>query len=372
MNQNDKLSFDDLIQNVIDKGLCNNCGACVSFCTACRVGAIQMCDCEENIPQWVDPDLCYKCGICYLICPQTQELNEKIREEFDWKPPIGRYRDIFIAQATDIEILEVATDGGVVTALLWYMLENDIIDGAIVSRRTGLFSREPAIAKNREELIDAAGSAFAEAQHLDKIGQKYTNYVPIVSTVQKIKPKRQIRIAAVGTPCQILAIRKMQALNILPSDIIHFTVGLFCMQCFAFDNLMEKEFIKKHHITPTDIAKMNVKENFRLELKSGVSIHIPFNEIEDIARPACLFCEDFANDFADVSVGGLGSPDGYTTTMIRSTFAKQVFTDALNQKYIKVCKLSDTEQTTIGKTIETFADKKKKRAARHREKLTED
>jgi len=364
MKQSTKLSFDDLLTDVVDKGLCNKCGVCVSFCTANQIGAIEMCGCKDNIPRYVDPDKCLKCGICYLICPQTQELNEDVREKFGWSAPIGQFRDIFSARATDEKIRAVATDGGMVTALLSYMLENKIIDGAIVSKKTGLFNREPEIATTREGLIQAAGSQFAEASHLDEMGRKYSTYVPVLPAVRMFGPKRSIRVAVVGTPCQIMAIRKMQVLNILPSDIIFFTVGLFCMQCFTFDNLMEKGFIKKHHINPEDILKINVKEDFRLKTKSGVTIHIPFEEIEDIAGPACLVCRDFANDFADISVGGLGSPEGYTTSVVRTTLAKRLFTEAVNGGYIKIADVSEADKAEMLSLIETFVEKKRERAER--------
>jgi len=188
--------------------------------------------------------------------------------------------------------------------------------------------------------------------------------VPILPAVRMFGPKRSIRLAVVGTPCQIMAIRKMQVLNILPSDIIFFTIGLFCMQCFTFDNLMEKGFIKKHHINPADILKINVKEDFRLRMKSGVTLHIPFEEIEDIARPACLSCRDFANDFADISVGGLGSPEGYTTSMIRTTLAKRIFTEAVNGGYIKTADVSETDKRGMLSLVKTFVQKKRERAER--------
>lgn len=364
MKQSTKLSFDDLLTDVVNKGLCNKCGVCVSFCTANQIGAIEMCTCEDKLPRYVDPDKCLKCGICYLICPQTRELNEEVREKFGWSAPVGQYRDILSAQATDEKTRKVATDGGVVTALLSYMLENKIIDGAIVSKRTGLFNRKPEIATTREGLIQAAGSQFSEASHLDEMGKEYSTYVPVLPAVRMFGPKRSMRLAVVGTPCQIMAIRKMQVLNILPSDIIFFTVGLFCMQCFTFDNLMEKGFIKRHHINPEDILKINVKEDFRLRMKSGVTIHIPFEEIEDIAGPACLTCRDFANDFADISVGGLGSPEGYTTSMIRTTLAKKFFTEAVNGGYIKTADVSKADKAELLSLIESFVEKKRVRAER--------
>lgn len=371
MKQSTKLSFDDLQKDVIDKGLCNKCGACVSFCTADQLGAIEMCGCKDNIPVYVDKNKCFNCGICYLICPQTQELNEDIKHEFIWSAPDGLCRDVFSAQATDDKIREVATDGGVVTALLAYMLENGVIDGAIVSKKTGLFSRQAEIVTTRTELIEAAGSQFSEAMHLDKVGQKYSTYVPILPAVKMFGPKHNIKLAVVGTPCQIIAIRKMQVLNILPSDIIHFTIGLFCMQCFSFDSLMEKGFIRKYAINPEDILKINVKNDFRLKMRSGVTIHIPFEEIEDIARPACLSCRDFANDFADISVGGLGSPDGYTTSLIRTTLARKVFTEAVNEGYIKTADISDAEKAGMLSLVKTFVEKKKERAEKRYEGYSE-
>jgi coenzyme F420 hydrogenase subunit beta len=249
------------------------------------------------------------------------------------------------------------------------MLDKKIIDGAIVSKRTGLFDREPEIVTTLEGLIEAAGSQFSETLHLDEMGREYSTYVPILPAVKMFGPKRSIKLAVVGTPCQITAIRKMQVLNILPSDIVHFTIGLFCMQCFTFEKLMEKEFIKKYHINLDDILKINVKEDFRLWLKSGVTIHIPFEEIEDIVRPACLVCPNFANDFADISVGGLGSAEGHTTSMIRTTLAKRIFTGAVNDGYLKPTDVTEREKRRMLSMVEAFVEKKIRRAKRTAEIL---
>lgn len=368
MKQNPKLSFDDLLKDVIGKGLCNKCGACVSFCTAHQMGAIEMCVCADNLPRYADPDKCFRCGICYLICPQTHELNEDVKAKFGRSSPSGMLQDVVSARAKDARIVEAATDGGVVTALLAYMLESKTIDGAIAAKKTGLFNREPVIATTREELIQAAGSQFSEASHLEGIGEKYSTYVPVLPVVRMFGPTRTTKLAVVGTPCQITAVRKMQVLNILPADAIYFTVGLFCMQCFAFEDLMDKGFVKKYRIRPEDILKINVKEDFRLEMKSGVTIRVPFGEIEDIARPACLACRDFANDFADISVGGLGSPDGYTTAVIRTTLARRLFSEAKDQGYIEPAVQSEGDKKGLLALIESVAEKKKARAAGRRGK----
>ena len=46
------------------------------------------------------------------------------------------------------------------------------------------------------------------------------------------------KLAIVGTPCQIETIRKMQVLNIVPSDMIIFTIGLFIGVIIALKYLL--------------------------------------------------------------------------------------------------------------------------------------
>ena len=361
----EKLSFDNLVQEVVEKGNCHGCGGCISFCSADRIGALEMG--EGNFPRYADKEKCLDCGICYLICPQTTVLKEEVRAKFGWRFPIGLYRDVFSARTTDEDILKVSTDGGVVTSLLLYMLENNLIDGAVVSERTGLFSRKPIVATSRDELIQAAGSQFSESFHLEEIGDRYTTFVPTIRIIRESIPKSLNRLAVVGTPCQIETIRKMQLLSILPADVITFTVGLFCMQSFALDDLMKKRFAKKHRINLKDIVKLNVKEDFILTMNSGMTLRIPLEEIEEVAKPPCLTCRDFANDYADISVGGVGSPDGYTTVLIRTIPGQRIYTEALHQGYIKHksernIQEKQAEKSRMLSLIEAFAERKRKRA----------
>jgi len=111
--------------------------------------------------------------------------------------------------------------------------------------------------------------------------------------------------------------------------------------------LMEKEFARKHQVNINDVTRMNIKEDFMLRLKSGITLHIPLEEIESIARPACLACTDFANEYADISVGGLGSPDGFTTTLLRTIGSKRVFTEAVRKGYLEE-RTKDKGQRTKG------------------------
>jgi coenzyme F420 hydrogenase subunit beta len=156
--------------------------------------------------------------------------------------------------------------------------------------------------------------------------------------------------------------------------MVTYTIGLFCMQCFEVGNLMEKAFMKAHKIRVEDIAKVNIKDDFMLTMKSGITVHIPLKEIEEIARPACLACKLFANDYADISVGGLGSPDGYTTVMIRTIKGKEMFADALYHGRLqhipsKSMDEREREKQRIVSLVEDFAELKRERGEAELEKI---
>jgi len=361
MLQEKILSFDNLLNEVINQNLCNRCGGCVSFCSANGIDALKIG--KDGYPEYADKDKCLEDGICYLICPKTIELEEEIKDKHNWKYPIGNWEDIFSARSTDVEVRTAATDGGVVSSLLLYMLENNFIDGAIVSKRTETCGRIPMIAKNRTELLNAAGSFWAEATHLDELGNVYSSCFPVIKVIKDSAEKDMKRLALVGTPCQIKAIRKMQAMNIVPSHLIVFTNGLFCMQCFTLDDLMKQNFAKKHNIKIEDIEKVNIKDKLILHMKSGLIIYIPLEEIEQIAHDACLACSDFANDYADISAGGLGSEDGYTSIIVRNSIGKQIYSEALYKGYVQnhvetICNSKDKDNKLIN-IIKDFAIKKK-------------
>ncbi len=365
MKQEKILSFDNLLTEVINQNLCNRCGGCVSFCSANSMDALKIG--KEGFPEYKDKDKCLECGICYLICPKTKDLEEELKSQYNWKYPLGNFIDVFSARSTDIDVLNVATDGGVVTSILIYMLENKVIDGAVVSQREGSYRRKPIIAKTRSDLIDAAGSSFSETKNLDELGNIYSTCFPIIKVIRESTSESMKKLAIVGTPCQIEAIRKMQLLNIVPSNLIIFTIGLFCMQCFTIEDLAKKNFAKIHKVNMDDIEKVNIKDNLILKMKSNVSLHIPLEEIEEIARPACLACNDFSNEFADISVGGVGSQDGYTTIMIRTSIGRQIYSEALYQHYVEnshgLCHNSrKVNERQLIHIIEDFAVRKKIRS----------
>lgn len=358
-------TFNDLRSEVVDRNLCGKCGGCYSFCSAGKLNALEMG--ENDLPEYSDEEKCLKCGICYLICPQINALNDELKARFGWKPPIGFYQHISSARTTDQNVINVCTDGGVVTSLLLHLLDQNLIEGAIVSKKKGPFAREPIIALTRDDIIAAAGSQYTESFHLEELGGQYNTYSPILPEVKSLERKYLRNIAVVGTPCQINTIKKMQCLGILPAHMVEYTIGLFCIENFSFNDLTKKRLEKRLDIELSDIQKLNIKDDFIITLNNGIMVHVPLEEVDMVARPACLACSDFANEYADISVGGLGSLDGYTTTIVRTNKGAALFRNALNQGYIEEAVYRNADERKIEKTkmlakIAAFSTRKRLRA----------
>ena len=325
-------SFEDLIKEVHEKGICGECGGCVSFCSAAELKAIEMP--ESGPPVYSNKDNCLHCGLCYLVCPQTYVLNEELNDRFNYKVSIGNTKKITSSQATSEEIREKATDGGVVTSILMYLLDHNLIKGALVCKKEGPFNRIPFFATTKEDLIDSAGSHYDISKQVAGL-EHYDTFIPTITKLKKIVGKDMMNIAVVGTPCQIHSIRKMQELSILPAHVVKYTLGLFCNFNFSFDEDARKKLEEKYGFSFNDVENMNIKENLMLELKNQETIIIEFEDLNDIARKACFACRDFSNVYADMSFGGLGSRDQYTTTIIRTDIGEEIYNNALKEGYIR-------------------------------------
>lgn len=359
-------SFLDLIAEVRSRGICGACGGCVSFCSAGQLNALRFG--EDGLPEFANEQECLKCGICYLVCPQIRALDGELKRKHQWSKPVGQCRELDSAKTTDAQVAAVATDGGVVTSLLLYALDQGLIEGAVVSHRIGPFSRLPAVATSARELIEAAGSYFGEAAHLEEVGKSYTSFIPAVREVGKLRQWGLQKVAFVGTPCQVYSLRKMQLLKVVPSDAVVLVIGLFCMESFSFNDQARCRLEKKIGITLDSVEKLNIKDDIMMSTADGEVLHLPFDLMDDIARPACFACKDFTNEFADISCGGLGSPDGYTTVMVRTDTGEQVYSGAQHKGFIRTMNLRNNEQERLHRTAlmakaVSFTARKQERAA---------
>ena len=138
------------------------------------------------------------------------------------------------------------------------------------------------------------------------------------------------RIALVGTPCQVNTFRRLQVLGVTPSRMISIVFGLFCTGNFIFGPKQKKRLEKLGKFTWDEVAKLNVKEQLMVYLKNGEVRCISLDRLDFMKRYACHFCSDYTSEYADISFGGLGAPEGWTTVITRSPVGQTVFSEVLS------------------------------------------
>ncbi|MGF7117925.1 Coenzyme F420 hydrogenase/dehydrogenase, beta subunit C-terminal domain [Methanobacterium oryzae] len=156
----------------------------------------------------------------------------------------------------------------------------------------------------------------------------------------------------VGTPCQILAATKMgKFMDEFPVDL---KIGLFCMENFSYSYM--KEMLKEYDTDMDDVKQFRIeKGHLWLYKKDGKVIKIPLDKAKKCMRKNCQVCMDFTSEQSDVSVGSVGSPEGWSTVVIRTDKGLKLVEAAENDNYIETKSMSEGGL----KIIEKLANEKK-------------
>ncbi len=258
---------------------------------------------EDGKPHYKDIEKCIECGLCYAICPEIDELDEETRRRVAWSAPMGRILETTTARAIAPEVQAVATDGGVVTAMLLHLFELGRIDGAIVTRQVGPLQRQPWLARSREEIIAAAGFHFETSAGMKLFSDVFSTYSPSIMELGDVARHQLHRVAFVGTPCQINSLRRMEVLGVVPSGAIRFHLGLFCTGNFHFGPEQRRKLEEIGNFKWDEVRKVNVKEELLIHLKSGDIRAISLDRLDFMKRHACRYCDDYSAEFADLSFG---------------------------------------------------------------------
>ncbi len=309
----EKISFEESLGKHVLPSLCIGCASCVAVCP---IGCLEYVDGRPVLTKE-----CSSCGICSQICPRYK-LSIPRLEEFifgrERKPDeeFGIYRRMVIARTKDDRVREFCQDGGVVTSLLLYALEEGIIDGAVVSGidKEKPLKAVPKLAESVKEIIESAGT-------------RYT-YSPNMLALRDAIDLKKESLAFVGTPCQIQAVRRIQALPLNRyAKRLNFTVGVFCSECFSYDGLVNKLIKEGLGINPTEVKKMNIKGKLIISTVNGDVQTVSLKEAKKYASNCVSSCSDFSAELADISVGGLGL-DGWTFTILRTERGENLFEEA--------------------------------------------
>ncbi len=321
----EKPHWADLYTEVVTSGLCTGCSACVIACPYDVLGyddaggtyrpfhvedAGGATDCTHGVKG---------CTLCTRACPRFRTWEPEIdthlfgRERTD-DEVAGVALDVVLARATDPGVNEIGQDGGLVSALLIWALEHDVIDAALVSALEGdgsTWKAVPAVARTRDEVLSTAGS-------------RYTYSANPMAYAEAIDGGAE-RIALVGMGCQasappVMAARK--AGKIARRFVL--SIGLMCSKTFD-DAIFPELFEGRYGLARADIAKMNIKGVFQVWMRDGAYHEIPLKEAHEWTREGCTSCPDFAAEHADISTGGIGAFNDWTLTLVRTERGRELF-----------------------------------------------
>ena len=161
------------------------------------------------------------------------------------------------------------------------------------------------------------------------------------------------RIAMVGTPCEIMAASKLQHYTDSPIDV---KLGLFCMENFSykyFENLL-----KEYDLTMNDIEKFRIEKGFVfLFLKNKETVKIPLSVAKRIIRKNCNICVELTSETSDISIGSIGSDDGWSTLIIRTEKGEEIVNGAIDEKFIEAKELEESQFELLYRIAETKINK---------------
>jgi coenzyme F420 hydrogenase subunit beta len=320
----EKPQWAELFTEVVTSGLCTGCAACV---VACPYDVLSYDDTGGRYkPFHIDadggPDDCTHgvkgCTMCTRACPRFRLWEPEIDthlfgRERTAEEVAGVSTDTLLVRATDPEIHQAGQDGGLVSALLIWALEHDVIDAALVSNLEGdgsTWKAIPGLATTRAEVLAAAGS-------------RYTYSANPLAYPLAIEAGAE-RIALVGMGCQASAAPVMKARKAGKiARRLSLTIGLMCSKTFD-DAIFPELFEAKYGIARADIEKMNIKGVFQVWTKDGEFHEIPLKEAHAWTREGCTACPDFAAEHADISTGGIGAFNDWTLTLVRTDTGREL------------------------------------------------
>ncbi len=308
------------VSKIIESDLCAFCGACI---TVCPKEAVNL-DSDRPI---FDPEKCIECRLCTLVCPV---INRGVEE--------GRVLTSYTGRTLLEEVAKVAQDGGVVTTLLIQALSEGMIEAAVVCQLSEKepLRPEPFVAPTKQDLIASAGSKYVSCPSLLSLRNMVDSYGSV---------------AVVGVPCQVRAIQFMKKRAPRYAKNVKLVIGLFCTESYPYTKFCEM-LNSKMKVDPSSVIRSEIKHGkFSVRLNNGEVTGIRIKETKEYARKSCLFCGDFAAESADLSVGSIGSDEGWSTILVRSQGAKDLIDRAIASGLLEVRELSENSKSFMHKFV---------------------
>jgi len=254
------------------RGLCTDCG----------------------VSRMSDPSACGKA--CQFIKPDYPTHEQRIHGAAANSTGDARFFGVFKAmyRATLKPAREGAQWTGLTTRLAEQLLESGKIDAVLtmVPDSTDRWRPQPAIVTHAADMAEARGMRMG--------------YAPLLALLEPAAAAGHKRIAVIGIPCQIYALRALE--TSLGFDRIY-VIGTPCSDNTTTENF--HSFLARLTAAPETVTYLEFRADYHVELRfaDGTQRLIPFLKLPlsdlppDFFPVTCRTCVDYTNRLADITVG---------------------------------------------------------------------
>lgn len=278
------------IGKVSESMMCSNCGACAAVCPH---GAVRFDRTSMGRLYAAATDDCTDCGLCLKACPSvcSMKLAESLSDRY-----AGVAEDVCIGRAADPVIYANAQSGGACTAIVSWLFDQGLIDGALVCGMS--FGQLPQVSarivSSRQELLECQKSCYTP--------------VDLLSALKLAEDRKSL--AVVGLPCHIEGTVTLAGLQKRFTNI-KYRIGLVCdlTMCGGVQDVFRK-LLPEGNLKVEWRSKANGgyrQAPVRLFTEDGQERIVPAKYRLALkgmyTSPRCRVCSDKMNVHSDITLG---------------------------------------------------------------------
>jgi len=252
-----------------------------------------------------------------MSCTQEEPLKHFNKTFGGHELEIG---SLYLAKST--KKIPSSQDGGVVTCLLGYALDEGIINGAVVAGKDRCWNAFPVIVTDSSELKNYAGSI----------------YFPIDSRDIRANVRRAVDayrdVGIVVTPCELRVL--CMGSNAVKPDEVYLKIGLFCLGSFNPEKFWS--YIG-NDVKREDVKRFEIDRDLRLIDEEGRTVFRgPVGEAHKYSIPWCKKCHEYVPAAADLSVGA-GPEKGICAVYLQTQRGRDIFKKAYEDGVLVVAEV---------------------------------
>lgn len=299
---NKQIPFSKFKTEIIDTGLCTHCGLCAGL-----VDGIEMIETPYGpMPHATKKNIQISNEV-WQACPgkglNYAQLNKFVFGNLPKSWLLGNYQSLAIGYATNPKIRRNGASGGVLTQVALHLLQSGKVNGVITLQmgKGKPWQAKPIIATTAVQIKKGSQSVYAP--------------VPMLKILKELKDFKG-KVAFIGLPDQVSAIRQLQKLKHPVAKKIKYLIGPYVGTNMYFESI--RSFLRSKGVNDVEqIKELKYRDGewpgyLSITLRDGRKFNLEkfyYNYlIPFFITKHSLLSVDFTNELTDISVGDAWNP----------------------------------------------------------------